>query len=56
MPALLRAAELLVVLMLIVWTVVFPLATLISLLVTLPIIAIVTARPARLRLRTASSR
>lgn len=37
---LLRLAELLVALLLIVWTVVFPLATLISVLLTLPLAAL----------------
>ena len=47
MTTLVRAAEMLVTLLLVVWTVVFPLATLLSLAVTLPLIALIARAPAR---------
>ena len=40
MPVLLRLAALIVCLMFVAWTVVFPLATLLSLAVTLPLLAL----------------
>lgn len=43
MLVLLRLAELIACLIFIAWTVVFPLATLLSLLVTLPLLALVVA-------------
>ena len=43
MPMLLRLAALIVCLMFVAWTVVFPLATLLSLLVTLPLLALFVA-------------
>lgn len=46
MKMLMRAAELLVALLLVAWTVIFPLATLLSLAVTLPLIALVAWAPA----------
>jgi hypothetical protein len=46
MKMLLRAAELLVALLLVAWTVIFPLATLLSLVVTLPMIALAAWAPA----------
>ena len=49
--ALLRLAELLVALLLVAWTVVFPLATLLSLLLTLPLIGLLAWRSAPLRAR-----
>jgi len=45
-PLLLRATEFAVFLMFVAWTVVFPLATLLSLLVTLPLLALLVSRPA----------
>lgn len=53
MAVLLRLAELLVALLLVAWTVIFPLATLLSLAVTLPMIALV-ARATPVRVRAAS--
>jgi hypothetical protein len=44
-PTLLRLSELIVGLIFIAWTVVFPLATLLSLLVTLPLLALFVAPP-----------
>jgi hypothetical protein len=46
MKLLLRAAELIVALLLVAWTVIFPLATLLSLAITLPMIALVARVPA----------
>lgn len=43
MPMLLRLAELIACLMFVAWTMVFPLATLLSLLVTLPLLALFVA-------------
>ena len=56
---LLRLAELIACLIFIAWTVVFPLATLLSLLVTLPLLALVVApapKPVALRDRFGHSR
>ena len=49
MTAILRSVELLLCLFLVAWTVVFPLATLLSLMITLPLALIVAPRlvPAR---------
>jgi hypothetical protein len=48
MKLLLRAAELIVALLLVAWTVIFPVATLLSLVITLPMIALVAwAAPVR---------
>lgn len=49
MTWLLRIAELALVLFLVAWTVVFPVATLLSLLITLPLVLIISARAARVR-------
>ena len=54
MAALLRIAELLVALLLVAWTVIFPLATLLSLAITLPMIALF-ARAAPVRARAAAA-
>ncbi len=53
MSALLRTIELLLCLLLIVWTMVFPLATLLSLLLTIPLFLLIAPRyaPARSRQR-----
>jgi hypothetical protein len=47
-PALLRLIELLACLMIVAWTVVFPLATLLSLLMTLPLLAALLWPPHRI--------
>gem|GEM_PF-5704928 len=49
MALLLRGAELLVCLLLIVWTLIFPLATVVSLAVTLPTIGLFARADARRR-------
>lgn len=49
MSAVLRLAELLVCVLFVGWTVVFPLATLLSLMLTLPLLAILFRQPARKR-------
>ena len=54
MIGLLRLAELLVFALLVVWTVIFPLATLLSLLLTLPLSLLIAAPPAPVRARSAA--
>lgn len=56
MAALLRLAELLVALLFIAWTVVFPLATLLSLLLTLPLVGLFAWHAAPLRARPVDRR
>jgi len=51
MTALLRLAEVAVVLFLVAWTVVFPLATLVSLLFTVPLFLLIAPRAVRQRPR-----
>lgn len=53
MTALLRLAELALVLFLVVWTVVFPLATLLSLFITVPLFLLVAPRALRRRIVSA---